>query len=264
MRMLTRPAHFAALLLLALWAGAAGANDGGISYGGSPRLLEGHPSVSMQSEVIRMTVGADKATVDCRFVFRNSGPACRVRMGFPDQARGADNPEEDSEGGPAPKTKPQSAFTSFRSYVDGKPVPTELIHGGNWWHAKVVAFPAHRTVNVRDVYTVPLGGQIIDRGSMSETSYILHAGSSWHGPIGRSEVDVTFATPAVRAPLVAHPMPKEVMIAAFHAGPGTVLWQGPCRPTVTGHTLRFVRTQWRPTEKDDIFLCFGARRLNAP
>lgn len=245
-------------LTLVLWAGAASANDGGISYGGSPRLLEGHPSVSMQSEVIRMTVGPDKATVDCRFVFRNSGAACRVRMGFPDQARGADNPEEDSEGGPAPKTKPQSAFTSFRSYVDGHLVPTELIHGahgGNWWHAKVVAFPAHRTVNVRDVYTVPLGGQIIDRGSMSQTSYILHTGSSWHGPIGRSEVDVTF-TPqsAVRAPLVVRPMPKEVRMADFGAGPGAVLWHPPSRAALCAS---FVPIGAR--RKKTTFSCVSAR-----
>ena len=254
---------FGAFLMLVV--GAAGANDGGISYGGSPRLLEGHPSVSMQSELIHMTVGQDTATVDCRFVFQNSAAACRVRMGFPDQARGADDPEEDSEGGPAPKTKPKGAFTSFLSYVNGRPVPTELIHGahgGNWWHAKVVAFPAHGTLTVRDVYTVPLGGQVIDRGSMSETSYILHTGASWHGPIGRSEIDVTFTPKAVHAPLVVRPIPKEVRMADFGAVSGMVLWHGPCRPNVTGRTLRFVRTHWLPTTNDDIFLCFGARRLN--
>lgn len=255
-------------LLVTLAAGSAGANDGGISYGGSPRLLTGHPSVSMQSELVRMTVGASSATVDCRFVFRNDGPACQVRMGFPDQARGADDPEEDSEGGPAPKTKPRSSFTSFRSYVDGQLVPTELIHGahgGNWWHAKTVSFPAHGTRLVRDVYTVPLGGQILDGGAMQQTSYILHTGASWHGPIGRSEVVVTFAPKAMTVPLVVRPAPKpgDIRMASFRTGSGTILYSGPGRPMVAGKTLRFVRTNWRPTEKDDIGLYFNARRMSA-
>ena len=60
---------------LALLAAPAVANDGGIAFGGSPRLLTGHPTVSMESEVVRIDVGEQNVRVDCRFVFRNDGPA---------------------------------------------------------------------------------------------------------------------------------------------------------------------------------------------
>ncbi len=49
------------------------ANDGGISMGGTPRLLSGHPSVEMQSEVINMKVGDKQVEVECNFVFVNTG-----------------------------------------------------------------------------------------------------------------------------------------------------------------------------------------------
>ena len=75
----------------------ASANDGGIHMGGSPGLLHGHPTVTMTGEVIKMTVDDAKVTVDCRFVFTNNGPACTVRMGFPDQGVGADDPDEEVE-----------------------------------------------------------------------------------------------------------------------------------------------------------------------
>ncbi|MEP6757329.1 MAG: hypothetical protein ABJA67_17630, partial [Chthonomonadales bacterium] len=60
------------------------ANDGGISMGGSPKLLKGHPSVIMQSEIIRLNVKSEYVEVDCNFVFVNRGKKCTVRMGFPD------------------------------------------------------------------------------------------------------------------------------------------------------------------------------------
>src|SRR5215212_2408570 len=123
---------------LAAVAGAACANDGGIAFGGAPRLLDSHPSVSMESEVVTMTVGDKIVTVDCRFTFRNHGPACAVRMGFPDIGVGASDPDEKNSEDYL-RHGPVSTFKSFHSWVDGKEVSTKLIRAdepGHFWHAK--------------------------------------------------------------------------------------------------------------------------------
>ncbi len=134
----------------------ASANDGGISMGGTPRLLSGHPSVSMTSEVINIVVDKDGYTVDCRFVFTNTGPACAVRMGFPDEGSGANDPDEENGAEDIQHTPPRTTFTSFRSYIDGNPAATKLVRGseeGHYWHTKMVRFPANGVRRIRDVYT---------------------------------------------------------------------------------------------------------------
>jgi hypothetical protein len=88
------------------------ANDGGIAFGGSPGLLNGHPSVSMSSELIRIEVSKLELKADCTFVFVNHGPACEVRMGFPDQGLGALDPDEESLN-PA-KSPPKNHFSVIR------------------------------------------------------------------------------------------------------------------------------------------------------
>src|SRR5437868_13850348 len=89
-RYCAKAASSAVLLLLAA---AAGANDAALSYGGTPKMLGGHGSVSMQSELVRMKVGEKMVDVDCTFVFANPGKACTVRIGFPDQEYGGDESE---------------------------------------------------------------------------------------------------------------------------------------------------------------------------
>lgn len=139
-----------------LGGGAARADDGGITYGGAPRLLAGHPSVSMQSEVVRMKVGRKRVRVTCDFVFHNSGRAGRVRMGFPDRGEGDGDP-----GRSDPKEAPKGTFLSYASWVDGKGVPTRIVRSSDSsqvWHAKTVSFAAGATRRVRDVYTLEAGG----------------------------------------------------------------------------------------------------------
>jgi len=253
----------AAITCLSL-AAAASANDGGISYGGAPRLLSGHPSVSMESEVINMTVGKKSTTVDCRFVFRNHGPACTVRMGFPDQGEGANDPDEEHSDDYASRPA-VTLFHSFRSWVDGSEVRTKLIRSnesGLFWHAKTVRFPANGAHIVRDLYTVDIGGGIVGVAHQksvfgAETSYTLHTGASWHGPIGRSEVNVRFARPDITPPLsLGTRFDSEIANTSAHV----IRYAGPCKPTVDGTTLRFVRTNWRPRDADDIYLAFAMRR----
>lgn len=244
---------------------ATSANDGGIAFGGSPRLLSGQGTVSMQREVVRMTVGREIVKVDCQFVFQNSGRACTVRMGFPDQGRGTEDPDEVLDAAEMRKP-PSGTFLSYVSYVDGVRVPTKVIraaHPGNFWHAKNVRFAAHGIRHVHDIYTLPLGGQMADKGSQyRNTYYIVHTGASWHGLIGRSEVDITFLPGVLTGPLkpVAEATLKGRDLGAMDwakVRPGTVYYSGPCPPTVHGSRLQFVRTRWRPAYRDDVLLSFG-------
>ena len=72
------------------------ANGSAMTNGGSPQMLEGHPTVQMESEVIRITVGKETVRAGCRFVFHNFSPVCTVRMGFPDE--GCDGGPESPRG----------------------------------------------------------------------------------------------------------------------------------------------------------------------
>jgi hypothetical protein len=245
------------------------ANDGGIAFGGSPSLLKNHPSVRMTSEVIRITVDSNTLTADCRFVFTNSGAACKARMGFPDQGVGASDPDEENADDTM-NTPPRTTFNTFSSWVDGKKVPTKLIRAneeGEYWHTKTVQFPAHKTVLVRDVYTQHVGGGLVsipNRNCLAaQIGYILHTGASWHGTIGRSEVIVTFRDPKLPHTLKPVPLAQvskssdgRYVCSAMPSG-DAVVWSGPCKPIVTGRTLRFVRENWRPTRSSDIQLTFG-------
>lgn len=257
----------AAVLMALLAGGAARANDGGIAYGGSPRLLSGHPSVSMQSEVITMRVGEANVTTDCRFVFRNSGKACTVRMGFPDQGDGAFDPDESNEeqlGDDAAvmKTPPRTTFDSFVSYVNGKRVTTKLIRAnkpGQYWHTKTVTFPAHSVTRIRDVYSQHIPSQSDERGDHKRAAYVLHTGSSWRGPIGRSTVNVIFRRKCMPGTLIARrtKIVDDVETVNWKkARFRDVYYIGPAIPTVSGRTLCFTRTKWRPETKDDILLYF--------
>ena len=249
----------------------ATANDGGLAMGGSPRLLSGHPSVTMTREVINLTVKKEKVTVDCQFVFTNHGPACTVRMGFPDEGIGAEDPDE--EVNDLSKTPPRTTFLSFQSFVDGTPTPTKLIRSerSHFWHTKMVTFPAHSVRRVHDVYTQRISGGLTSikgtNGNASQVAYVLHTGSSWHGNIGRSEINVTFAANQLTGALRLLPLKqvserndgRDLNVASI--APNTIVWQGPCVPQVKGNTLQFVRANWHPSVQDDIQLTYGYKSL---
>ncbi|MEO7717463.1 MAG: hypothetical protein ABIY70_14780 [Capsulimonas sp.] len=259
---------FALLGLLTLAATIpARADDGGITFGGSPRLLSGHQTVAMESEVVTMDIGENAVTTHCRFVFKNHGPACTVRMGFPDRARGA-NVIEDETG---KAMAPHGTFQSFTSKVDGKPVKTEVLKDAKTpsdvWHAKTVAFGANQTHIVEDDYKTDIGGQMTDYGSaVHQAYYVLHTGSSWRGNIGRAEVIVRFHRKTMPGPLKALDMRKisgnaDGIIKLYPYGQNAVAWSGPSTPTVSGTTLRFVRTNFNPQYSDDVILHFGDTKI---
>jgi hypothetical protein len=255
------------LAVLCLPLSAVRANDGAISMGGTPRLLSSHKTVSMQSEVIRMTVGEEKITTDCRFVFKNDGPAVTVRMGFPDQGRGDVAGAEENE---PPGTPLRGTFITFKSYVDGKPIATKIVKGenvGDYWHVKDVRFPANSTVIIRDVYTQIAGTQITGVNTLlGQASYILHTGASWKGNIGSTEVLVTFQRKRPTLPLEPAVLRREVQDKVLYDTDWSkdshrVYWRGFAIPTVKGNTLRFYRTNWKPTPRSDIYLAFDNKNL---
>ena len=245
---------------------AAWANDSALMWGGSPRPLNGHQSVSMKSEMIRIEVGEQDTRVDCRFVFENHGPTCRVRMGFPDQGRGAGDPDEDGRRKPVKGT-----FTAFDSWVGGTKVKTSIeraAHQGNFWHVKTVDFPGYKTLEIRDRYTVGISSSVGYRTPFSthSTNYILHTGSSWHGNIGESIVEITFHQ-GVQAPIALH----KIRTGGADTDPNyatdksddrhAVYYSGPSKPTASGKTLRFVRANWKPGPSDDIEVVFDMHQI---
>jgi len=247
-------------------------NDGGIAMGGSPALLKSHPTVSMVSEVVQMTVGEEELKVDCSFLFRNNGPACKVRMGFPDRGYGALDPDFGEYTEDLMKSPPKTTFKSFRSWVDNQPVKTELIRSnkpGEYWHAKMVSFQANSEVRVRNVYTQEIGGSVAVMGKKhavcSEVAYIVHTGSSWKGNIGRTEVIVTFRRKGMRGRLQALPVKQvsdrnSAFDIKWESVPiNTIICQGEWLPSVHGTTLKFLKRNWRPTHADDLSLVFDYR-----
>lgn len=261
MRKYLNAAKLAALMLLLL--PVARADDGGISFGGNPHLLKGHATVAMKNEVVKMDVGEKTIKVDCNFVFHNSGPTCTVRVGFPDEGTGAAEPYQ---GDPVPKN-PKATFITYDSWVDGKKVKTELVPTNDrslYWHAKTVTFKANSDCVIRDVYTLPPGAQVTnENGLYQQTSYVLHTGASWHGPIGRAEIIVNFAPNLVSKPMVArflyNTLPSDMKWSTLP--PLTILYEGLSQPKVEKNTLHFIRTNFKPTKQDDIHLYYGYKKL---
>lgn len=251
-------------LLVVLGAVAAGAraDDAEVSYGGSPSALQGTGQVSMQSEVVLLDIGPHKVKADCQFVFKNNGPACTIRMGFPDG--------DSTYNGEDPKGPPQSVFSSFQSWVDGKPAATQLVNGKDYtWHVKNVSFPANGIRRVREVYTVDIGSDVGGKHPMATAYYVLHTGASWRGPIGRMEVIARFRRSkhahATRGntfqdvvPLSLRAIGDDGLHLKKWARPDqeVVVYDGPGTAQVEHNVLRWVRTNIRPTEKDDVYLAF--------
>jgi hypothetical protein len=244
------------------------ADDGGISFGGNPHLLKGHASVEMRGETVHLNVGDKVIKVDCLFHFHNNGPTCTVCMGFPDHGLGAQEP---FQGEPLPTgSKLHATFITYDSYVDGKKVPTKLVptnDRGLFWHTKTVTFKGNSDCTIRDVYTLPPGQQLTsENGGYFQTYYILHTGSSWHGPIGSCEVVIDFApnvlpTPVVLKAIKSLPDDNLEKLKWSQLPKGIVIWQGPCQPKVVGRQLKFVRQKFEPPESDDIQMYYGFKLL---
>jgi len=220
----------ATVLLLAGGLVAQGwADDAAMSgIGGTVKPMKSHPSIVMESERVVVRLTREKAKVDCTFVFRNTGKATEVTMGFPESGWGGDS-EPDS-------------FEEFQAWVDGKPVAVKRVTGRDvedgyqlWW-TKTVAFDAGQTRTVRNIYRSGLGASVVAfaGGLESHFEYVLSTGASWKGKIGSVEVTVELIGLAVED---VNFTPKR-----YTRGPRQVTWR------------------WQnlePTEKHDIGISFG-------
>lgn len=259
-----RIAPFLTFLALSV---AAHADDGFLTYGGSPRLLSNHPSIRMARERVVIDVRPEGYHVEATFVFRNDGPACNVRMGFPDRD---DNPDtialdQREQAKAAGQNAPAlTALKGFRSWVDGKPVKTLLLPDANgyWaWHAKDVAFRRGATRTVRVAYDADGGGATASPKYVREAAYVLHTGASWHGPIGHAEVVVRFAKGTLGGPIRLVRLKGKTTgydLTDWAKRPkGAVVWKGYAKPTVHGREIRFVRRSFEPKRADDVSVVFG-------
>ncbi|HEY9791004.1 MAG TPA: hypothetical protein V6D22_11430 [Candidatus Obscuribacterales bacterium] len=260
----------AALLAMSFTGQIARADDGGISFGGSPHLMGAHASVAMKDEVVTMDISDKLIKVDCKFLFHNDGPAAVVRMGFPDQGQGAAEPYEGVDIRPTGSNL-KATFRTYDSWVDGKKVATKLVPTNNrelYWHTKTVSFKPKSDCLIRDTYTLEPGAQVTaENGMYQQTYYVLHTGSSWHGPIGKAEIIVKFAPDVVHGPINLRALSsipgKDVKHLKWSTMPAnTVIYEGPVEPKVEGNTLRFVCENLKPTEKDDVHLYYAFRMLH--
>ncbi|MCC6402634.1 MAG: hypothetical protein IT207_01350 [Fimbriimonadaceae bacterium] len=164
-----------ALLVLAAW------NDSAvIGVGGTVEAFDTATKVRMASEHIEVDFARRKVYAD--FSFHNLGEATTVTMGFPEEGTGDIQP-------PTP-AKP-THFISFESWVDHRPVKTELWRGDihemyykQWW-IKSVDFAAGQTRRVRNVYVTQYSSDIM---TIERMTYVLGTGRPWQGSIGSAKV----------------------------------------------------------------------------
>lgn len=248
-------------ILIALFATTSLANDGWIGYSGAPRIEGQHPTIRMVDEVIHLKVGGRVLYGECVFTFKNEGPACTARIGFPDY----DSNRESDEG-------LISTFRSFRSYVDGRQVSTKLVAGsqGSQWQVKNVYFARGQTRLVRNVYHLNLGRITLNGPSVQgrepiiwEAEYILGTGNTWRGKIGKTTIIVDFGSEAqIQSPIEPRKWPgneRAENSEYWIKDPRLVVWGAPSAPRVAGkRRLVFEMKNWKPdAEGDDLSLRFG-------
>ncbi len=169
-------------LLSIAW--AAWADDGSIeAVSGAVRAMKPHATIEMESEFVHLRVQPNRLEAECVFVLHNHGPATRVTIGFPSRSSGAD-------------VNRATPFESFRSFVDGAPVPARELPDssfsgaesfGSWW-VKEVAFGRDQRRCVRDLYVARPGSSYPDTYWIE---YVLETGATWAGPIGVADIVLT-------------------------------------------------------------------------
>lgn len=239
----------------------APANDTLVAINGSPASFGSKTTVRMVSEVVRVYLGSP-IRVECDFVFKNEGPACEVKMGFPNgwcNDYDHDRPMKDPP------------LMRFRSTVDGRSVKVRK----SWlppdkysivdrfeirqWFVKDVTFKRNQTRRVRNTYMV-YSGYSGSWGNAEEfTQYVLATGSTWKPKVERSEV-IVYADRS-SWPRGVEWIPWSVSIRDKVHGPDfwkrhprAIVYSGPGKVTKTVRSIRFVATHWVPDENVDLIL----------
>lgn len=252
----------ASIVVMALIVTAV-ADDSALSWSGAPQMLHGNTTVRMVSEKVVIHAGHEGAKADCTFVFHNDGPACDIRIGFPDRATGAYFEDFIAKDGPNPHPTFQE-LKNFKSWVDGVPIKTKVTLAqdaskgdyGASWHEKVVHFPANQTVTIRDTYTQPESGGILPSNMyLNIVEYVMSTGASWKGNIGSAEVDVHYPGVKEALPYTGGAPEKALAFAGWkQLKPGQVMYCGFANPQVENGTLIFKRANFKPTKESDIYV----------
>ncbi|MBI1755867.1 MAG: DUF4424 family protein [Fimbriimonas ginsengisoli] len=252
---------------------AATFDDGFLVSGGAPRLqTNGTATVRMVSEDIDAKISDHGVDVTCRFVFRNEGPACTVRMGFPDETPPPDNYSMDSSG----RSRVYHGLEGFRTTVDGRSVRTKIEATTTHFacfHTKWVHFEAGQRHTVVDRYHHRMSGGVSAIASeydpperepycyLKQFEYILHTGATWKGPIGSVRITVKFDRKHMPGQLRVM-SEKELGQNAFNypywpiLDRAVVVYSGLPKPTVAGRTLVFETNNLKPTKQNDLELYF--------
>lgn len=229
-----------------------------ISSGGAVHQLEGNTNVSMESEVVRMSVHKHVIKTDCSFVFFNDGPECTARTGFPDETSF-----------PLHNTKKRlsGSFLTYTCFIDGQKVKSELVEGDHResvWHASFITFRANARQTVHVKYTVtPAAVGVTEKMLMKAANYDLHTAASWRGSIGTADFYIEFNTREVKDPIKAIPQDdipndegKQLKWFA-ELTPDSVICAK--SPEIEGRTLHFRFQNLRPTEKDDLLIMYAPK-----
>ena len=164
--------------MLSAWAGA---NDRPFMRSGSWVPMNGeHQDIRMVSEDVHIRAYFRNYDVVANFEFSNQGPEQTVRMGFPEW--GHDFPRD------------KSAFTHFRTSVDGVNVPVQRIVKSDdpfeyraWW-VKTVSFHPHQVRHVTVRFTAPL--RSTPDGDTFHALFYDFTGKDWKGKVAESRLDI--------------------------------------------------------------------------
>lgn len=169
------------LMVLVSLAIVAHADDGWVEVtGGSARLLEEHPTISMTDEYVLIELMPDKYRVTANFHFYNSGLSTTVAVGFPVAGSTEGNRRD---------------FLSFKTWVNGLPASVNKLQEHpeeadyKYFKVKTVRFVSQSTTTSIVEYEAPYGHTI---GPSHWVSYDYSTGRSWNGPIGKVIIDLRF------------------------------------------------------------------------
>jgi hypothetical protein len=214
----------------------------------------------MESEKIKLKIGPTWTSVTCAFVFRNNGPACEVKVGFPDQAFG---PHRDD-------ASDDAKLHEFQVFVDGKKTSTTEVSGDEGdssvlWHQRAIPFKRHQTRYILDQYRVRTGtAEASGNVAIHEVGFLMHTGSSWKGSIKKVNILAQFDDGLMSEDIDAKSARlMHVKWATDYENWGdvdhhTVYYHAFGHPDVDGNTLTFEASQLEPSKTSDIYLYFRA------
>ncbi|MBN2851165.1 MAG: hypothetical protein JXQ23_00355 [Clostridia bacterium] len=184
------------VISMLLIADAVSANDAFVGRFGETVYPLSNNNVEMLSEDIYIDVevidSRIRTTVTCTFMFKNSGDAQEVLMGFPAVVKLS--PDSLS-------TEDNVKLHNFTAYMNGDEIEVNEVDGSQYqdtfayypsWYVFSVPFKENEEVMMSHTYDIELGGY--SDGNYI-VGYVLETGATWKNTIGHSRV--TFNLPNV-------------------------------------------------------------------